>query len=160
MNQMKQRLAAGLIAVAVLTLAGCNSVQVSDATSKIQSQSAPILTNLGEQAQQLGEKASSAANNAVKLATDFFNGIKGTNTVDANGFQSGWASLKAELQTMADNATSDANKAKINDLMKNLEAQFNDVTTKINANGNIQEIKTSVTNFWDQARIKIDELRK
>lgn len=160
MNRTKQSLIVGLIAIASLNLTACNSVQVSDVTSKIQSQSAPILTNLTDQAKLLGEKASSAANNAVKLATDFISNIKGSDPVDQSGFKSGWTAFKAELQTMADNAASAETKVKINELMTSLESQFNDITAKINANGNVQEIKTSVTSFWEQAQTKIEELRK
>lgn len=160
MTTLKPRLAAGLIAAAVFTLAGCSTAGINDAASKLQSQGAPILTNLTEQAQQLGEKAKSAAENAKTLATEFIDGIKGTTPLDPKAFESAWASLKNELQTMADNAASEETKAKINELKANLEVQFKDLSARIDADENVQDLKAALADFWTQARTKISELTK
>ncbi len=160
MKKTNQRLAAAFLAAALLTVAGCSNAQVSSTASKLQSQGAPILTNLTDQAMQLGEKARSAANNAVELASGFIDSIKSSNLVDSKTFQAGWDSLKAELQKMADNAASEAGKAKINELKTSLETEFNAIMTKINSNGNVEDIKTAVSNFWTEARTKINELTK
>ena len=160
MNRKRHALALMLSAIAFTAMVGCSNPQITDATSRLQSQGAPILTDLSKTAQELGEKAREAANNAVDLINGFLGTTPGPGPVDGSAFEKGWTSLKQELQSMADNATSPETKAKISALMTSLEAQVKDITAKITANENVQEIQAAITDFWTQARQKIDEIRK
>ena len=165
-NQMKRKKVTPLlILTALLTLSSCTTFSEStdpgnsNSTSAITTTAATTEGSISVQARELGEKARLAAEDALGITQNFLSGIAGQE-INTDTFKAGWETLKEKLQSMAGDASTEEARLKINVITAELEAEVNAILERINSNESVQEITAAVSDFWKQAKAKIDELTR
>lgn len=151
--------AAALMAVLSITLAGCSAAEVKSIASQAQSQGGAVISNLTEQAKELGEKSLQVAQNIKQSVAGYIGNVTGsTAPVTADDFEATWNDVQMKLNEMADNAVSPAARARVEALSQDLQNQFREASDKISKNENVQEVKETVSRFWNEVKIKMDDL--
>lgn len=154
MNKWKNSVLAALLATPIL-LSACTPAQRQDAATKGQE----VASNAADGAKALGEKAGELAGKAKEEAQGLIDKISKSDAVPTQEeVKTGWDNLKQKFSDMAANATSPETKQKIEDAKTALETKFNEVSTSLNNNENVQGAKEKVVAFFNEVKAKIQEL--
>lgn len=159
MNPSIHKTAIVLFSVLALTFTGCSAAEVQSLASQAQSQGGAVISNLTDQAKDLGEKSMQVAQNIKQSVAGYMKDLSGsTLPTTAEDFEVTWEEIKLKLDEMSDNAVSPETRARIDALSKNLQDQYLDAKDKISNNQDVQEVKETVSQFWTEVKTRMDEL--
>ncbi|MFB0918197.1 MAG: hypothetical protein QMB63_03885 [Clostridiaceae bacterium] len=139
-----------------LLITGCSQKEVNDITS----QSKDITSQAAEGLKTLGSSAFDIANKTVNDIKGYINKEKDGSVTDKSSLEESWNKLKEKFNEMAESAKTEEIKGKINDALSKLEEQFNALSKDLENNKDVASAKTAITNFWNSALEKLNELMK
>lgn len=140
-----------------LLITGCSQKEVNDITS----QSKEITSQAAEGLKSLGSTAFDIANKTVNEIKGYINKEQGgSSSTDKSSLEESWNKLKEKFNEMAESAKTEEIKVKINDALSKLEEQFNALFKELETNKDVASAKAAITNFWNSAIEKLNELMK